>query len=234
MAPTQRPANARCAGPYAIWTARPTIYRGAIATRAPERARGEDYHDRPAQPIDNSYVDEVNAFRKEKDQFFATGRQSPIPHEERHGGFGGLKYYPPDPAFRVTAEVAPFAHPDVVQMATSTGDIRAQLRYAEVRFRIGDQDLHLVGFTDPDVSHTHELFVPFRDATSGHESYGAGRYLEIELEHHADNTHTATIDFNLAYNPYCAYSENYSCPIPPAENTLPVAITAGERTYADH
>lgn len=185
-------------------------------------------------PIDDSYVDEVNAFRQEKDRFFAMGQQSPIPHEERHSGFGGLKYYPPDPAFRVAAEVAPFAQPDVVQMATSTGDIRAQLRYAEVRFRIGDQDLHLVGFTDPNVSHTHELFVPFHDATSGHETYGAGRYLEIELEHHADNTHTATIDFNLAYNPYCAYSPYYSCPIPPAENTLPIAITAGERIYSDH
>ena len=70
-------------------------------------------------------------------------------------------------------------------------------RYA---FRIGNQELHLVGFTDPDISHTHGSSVPFRDATRV-TSYGAGRYLEIELEHHADNTHTATIDFNLAYTP---------------------------------
>jgi uncharacterized protein len=181
-----------------------------------------------------TYADQVNEFRQEKDRFFATSHQSPIPHEQRHSGFDGLSYYPPDEAFRVIAEIVPFEHPDVVQMATSTGDIRPQSRYAEIRFRIGDQNLRLVGFTDPDVSHTHELFVPFRDATSGHDTYGAGRYLEIVLEHHADGAHTATIDFNLAYNPYCAYSPYYSCPIPPAENTLPVAITAGERNYDAH
>lgn len=186
------------------------------------------------QPIENEYVDEVNAFRQEKDRFFATTQQSPIPREERGDHFGGLSYYPPDPAYRVAAEVTPFEHPDVIEMATSTGDIRPQLRYAELRFHIGDQELRLVGFTDPDVSHTHELFVPFRDATSGHETYGAGRYLEIELEHHADDSHTATIDFNLAYNPYCAYSPYYNCPLPPAENALPVAIPAGERNYSEH
>ena len=186
------------------------------------------------QPIDNDYIDQLNAFRQEKDRFFASSHQSPIPHEERHSGFGGLNYYSPDLAYRVAAEVTPFEHPEIVQMGTSTGEIRPQLRYAELRFRIGDQELRLIGFTDPDVSHTHELFVPFRDATSGHDTYGAGRYLEIELEHHADNTHTAVVDFNLAYNPYCAYSPYYSCPIPPHENTLPIAIPAGERNYSDH
>jgi uncharacterized protein len=79
----------------------------------------------------------------------------------------------------------------------------------------------------------HELFVPFRDATSGRETYGAGRYLEIELQRHAKGAHTATLDFNLAYNPHCAYSSDYSCPIPPPENTLPIAITAGERAYSE-
>jgi uncharacterized protein len=191
-------------------------------------------HDHHHQSDDAEYAFEVNEFRKEKDQFFASSRQSPIPQSERLGGFHGLNYYPPEPAFRVPAQVVPFEHPDVLQMATSTGDIRQQLRYAELRFRIGDQDLTLIGYTDPDVSHTHELFVPFRDATSGHDTYGAGRYLEIALDHHADHSHTAVIDFNLAYNPYCAYNANYSCPIPPRENTLPVAIAAGERNYSDH
>lgn len=194
----------------------------------------DHHHDHHHQGDDAEYTHDVNAFRKEKDQFFATSRQSPIPQEERLGGFSGLNYYPPELAFRVLAQVVPFEHPDIVPMATSTGDIRQQARYAELRFRIGDQDVTLVGFTDPNVGHTHELFVPFRDATSGHDTYGAGRYLEIALNHHADNTHTAVIDFNLAYNPYCAYNPNYSCPIPPRENTLPVAITAGERNYADH
>jgi uncharacterized protein (DUF1684 family) len=129
----------------------------------------------------------------------------------------------------------PFAHPEIVQMATSTGEIRPQVRAAELHFRIGDRDLRLAGFADSHEHHLHELFVPFRDATSGRETYGAGRYLEVEVRP-ANGTYRATLDFNLAYNPYCAYSPDYSCPIPPAENTLPVAITAGERAYpaGDH
>lgn len=181
---------------------------------------------------DNSrYAHEINEQRRQKDRFFAAAPQSPLPHEDRHERFTGLAYYSPDPAFRVTAEVVPFAQPEIVQLATSTGEIRPQARYAELRFRIGSQVMRLYGFADPHEHHTHELFVPFRDATSGRETYGAGRYLEVELDHHADGAHTATLDFNLAYNPYCAYSPDYSCPIPPAENTLPVAITAGERAY---
>lgn len=184
-----------------------------------------------ANRADNAYVREIDASRREKDRFFAASPRSPLPHEQRHGRFSGLRYYPPDPAFRVAAEVVPFARPEVVQMATSTGEIRPQVRYAELCFRLGGRELRLAGFTDPHQHRAHALFVPFRDATSGRETYGAGRYLEVELEHHADGAHTATVDFNLAYNPYCAYSPDYSCPIPPAENRLPVAIAAGERAY---
>ncbi|HEX8036019.1 MAG TPA: DUF1684 domain-containing protein, partial [Ktedonobacterales bacterium] len=144
------------------------------------------------------YAEELTEFRQSKDEFSAGSPQSPIPHEERHDGFAGLSYYPPDLALRVEAEVAPFQKPDVVQLATSTGEIRPQLRYAELRFRLGDQDLKLIGFAEPHEQHTHELFVPFRDATSGRETYGAGRYLEIEVDH-GPNGETAVIDFNLAY-----------------------------------
>jgi uncharacterized protein len=151
-----------------------------------------------AHPADSAYMREMSEFRREKGRFFAASPQSPLPQEQHHGHFSGLSYYPPDPAFRVKAEVVPFAQPETVPMATSTGDIRPQVRYAELRFRIGDRDLRLAGFTDPHQHHTHELFVPFRDATSGQETYGAGRYLEVELEHHADGTHSATIDFNRA------------------------------------
>lgn len=181
---------------------------------------------------DNAYLRDLTEQRRQKDLFFANASQSPIPHEERHGRFAGLAYYRPDPAFRVTAQVVSFEQPEIVQMATSTGELRPQARYAELRFQLAGQPYRLFGFTDPHDRHAHELFVPFRDATSGHETYGAGRYLEVELDSHADGAQSAMIDFNLAYNPYCAYSHAYSCPIPPAENRLPIAITAGERAYA--
>lgn len=179
----------------------------------------------------SAYVREINEHRRQKDRFFAVSHQSPLPHEDRHEGFSGLAYFPPDPTFRVEAEVEFFAQPQMTRMATSTGEIRPQARVAELRFRLGEQQVRLYGFTDPHDHHPHELFVPFRDTTSARETYGAGRYLEVELQHHTSGAHTATIDFNLAYNPYCAYSPDYSCPIPPAENTLPIAITAGERVY---
>jgi len=193
-----------------------------------------------AHQADNDYVRAITDQRREKDRFFAASSESPVPYAQRSGHpghpghFAGLSYYPPDPAFRVEAEVVPFDHTEIVQMGTSTGEIRPQMRAAELRFRIDGRDLRLTGFADPHQHHAHELFVPFRDTTSGRETYGAGRYLEVEVTHQkAGGTYSATLDFNLAYNPYCAYSPNYSCPIPPRENTLPVAITAGERSYGE-
>jgi uncharacterized protein (DUF1684 family) len=177
------------------------------------------------------YIQQLAEFRREKDRFFATAAESPIPRADRHQGFAGLVYYPPDPAFHVRAEVAPLAQPEQVWLATSTGEPRLQVRYAELRFKLAGQDLRLVGYADPDEVQPTELFVPFRDATSGHETYGAGRYLEVEIEHTADGARMATLDFNLAYNPYCAYSPYFSCPIPPAENTMAFAVRAGEQTY---
>ncbi|HEX5571786.1 MAG TPA: DUF1684 domain-containing protein, partial [Ktedonobacterales bacterium] len=74
----------------------------------------------------------------------------------------------------------------------------------------------------------------FRDATTGQESYGAGRYLEVEVERDAEGKLYTTLDFNLAYSPWCAYNPAYSCTLPPVENTLSVPIRAGERVYAAH
>jgi uncharacterized protein len=179
----------------------------------------------------SAYVRELEEFRREKDAFFAHSPQSPIPHELRHGAFSGLSYYPPDQAFRVTATLTPFAQRATVTLATSTGEPRQQVRYGELRFVIGTTELRLAAFTEPRERVIRELFIPFRDATSGHETYGAGRYLEVEVE---PNDETVTLDFNLAYNPYCAYNEAYTCPIPPAENTLPIAIAAGERIWDEH
>lgn len=195
---------------------------------------------RRAEREDREYVRAITDQRQAKDRFFATSPASPLPHGHRHGHHGhhghsgqiaGLTYYPPDPAFRVEAEVVPDTRPEIVRMGTSTGELRPQVRAAEVRFRLRGQELRLAGFADPHQGHLHELFVPFRDATSGRETYGAGRYLDVNPHARTDGTYTATLDFNLAYNPYCAYSPAYSCPIPPRENTLPVAITAGERAY---
>lgn len=180
------------------------------------------------------YTEAVNEYRARKDEAFATSPDSPISEEDRNGEFSGLSYFPPDEAYRVVARVVPFARQDVVQLGSTKGDVRPQVRFAELLFSLNGQDVRLTGFQDVDPENGDELFVPFRDATTGKESYGAGRYIEVEVEQGQDGKLTSILDFNLAYNPWCAYNIDYSCTLPPVENTLPVAVRAGERTYQAH
>lgn len=189
-------------------------------------------HDQP--PV-AKYVADVSAFRAQKDEFFGTSPQSPIPHELRHAGFSGLKYYPPDLTYRVEALLTPFDTPEVVQLGSTQGDIRPMLRYGALEFTILGESCRLVAFKDTDAPNSHELFIPFRDATSGGETYGAGRYIEAEDEGQDDAPHTVLLDYNLAYSPWCAYNVAYSCTLPPAENRLAIPIMAGELLFPiDH
>lgn len=179
----------------------------------------------------DEYVWEIKQFRHQKDQFFATSADAPIPrHERQH--FQGLRYFDPDPAYRVEAELARFDAPEIVQLGTTTGRITEHYRYGEARFILDGQDCRLTAYKSVDADDDDaELFLPFRDATTGQESYGAGRYLEVEEA--ADGSGHLILDFNLAYSPWCAYNDAYSCVLPPAENRLPVAVRAGEKSYHD-
>jgi hypothetical protein len=182
--------------------------------------------------------EEVERSRKLKDAWMADDDSSPLPHSARHA-FGGLRYFPYDPAFRVRARLSRFPEARVVTVGTSTGREQQYLEHGRFEFEIGGERAALNAYRkmpDPHAhvhSHSREagtLFVPFRDATSGRESYGAARYLDLP-EPAGDESE---IDFNLAYNPYCAYSEAYTCPLPPRENWLTVAIRAGEMEFRPH
>lgn len=183
----------------------------------------------------SAYSKRIEGLRLEKDEAFRYADWSPIDVHQR-SEFKGLAYFPPDEAWRVTARVTRLADAVVFEMATSTGEPRRQVRYArlDVATPAGNASL----FAYKDASHTHRgghqedrtLFVPFRDATSAKETYGAARYLDLE-EPDGDEV---VLDFNLAYNPYCAYSEAYSCPLPPPENWLSISVAAGEKTFAAH
>lgn len=180
---------------------------------------------------DDRYMHEIEEERRQKDAAFRVVPQSPIPAAER-ARFAGLAYYPPDPAFRVEATLAPFERPEVVMLGSTKGDLRPQLRFGELRFTLASRECRLTGYKDAGDPDADELFVPFRDTTTGRETYGAGRYLETEDPGSGPEPRAVTLDFNLAYSPWCAYSADYSCTLPPAENVLPVAVTAGEKTYA--
>ena len=176
------------------------------------------------------YVKEIEAMRREKDFFFKEDAESPIPHVLRHN-LEGLAYFPPDPKYRVRAKLIKDPNPQRVVLATSKGVPREMIRYGVFECEIDGTKQRLAAFKSvPQPGHHHadeSLFVPFRDATSGKETYGASRYLDIE----EPPTDQYVIDFNLAYNPYCAYSDDYVCPFPPRENWLSVPIRAGEKNF---
>jgi hypothetical protein len=159
--------------------------------------------------------------RKAKDEFFGTSHQSPLDHEAQ-AGFQGLAYFKPDPDLLFKLDVEPGDGIEV-KVQTSDGQVRLYQRVGLVHFDVDDVATSLTLYS---TGHTG-LFVPFRDATSGKSTYGAGRYLD--LEEPVDGV--VTLDFNEAYNPYCVYNEAYSCPLPPHENWLTVPIEAGEMDY---
>ncbi|MEE9599831.1 MAG: DUF1684 domain-containing protein [Anaerolineales bacterium] len=165
---------------------------------------------------------DLTDFRKQKDSFFEADHHSPLSMEQKQN-FQGLSYFQENPALRFDLEVEPFDEHNQVQMQTSTGEIKDYLKYGRFRFEVEGITTELTVYTSDD----GEAFVPFKDKTSGKETYGAGRYLELE---HQNGNHFQ-VDFNLAYNPWCAYSPDYSCPIPPEENRLSVSIHAGERNF---
>ena len=161
----------------------------------------------------------IYTFRQRKDEFFRTDPASPV-----EGEFEGLRYFPVSPSFVFTPELEPFASPERLELVTSVGDVEAYLRYGRVRFKVDGEHCTLTLFTQEDAP--EHFFVPFKDATNGRETYGAGRYLDLVLVQGK-----IRLDFNTAYNPYCAYSEGYRCPLPPPENRLTVVIRAGEKAY---
>jgi uncharacterized protein len=181
--------------------------------------------------------DGVLAFRAERDRLFAAHPQSPLPEQHR-AAFSGIDYFPPDPNLRVPCEMEPLTSDDDIEIDTGGPDgVIHYRRVGRIHFRVGESEcaltvLSLVGYGGG-------LFVPFRDGTSGKETYGGGRYLLDTIKNHIPmpppvaGRPLAEIDFNYAYNPSCAYNHLWACPLAPRENWLPVSIRAGEKSYPD-
>ncbi|MEO5885564.1 MAG: DUF1684 domain-containing protein [Candidatus Limnocylindrales bacterium] len=172
------------------------------------------------------YQDAIEGFREDKDDFFRTNARSPIPEAERET-FAGLPYYAVDEAlvFEDRA-LQPYTgdQPSSFQIPTSDGKLRPAHRAGILEFELAGETRRLTAYTF-DGGDGASLFVPFLDETSGTETYGAGRYLDIDPE----DDGTYTLDFNLAYHPSCVYDPRFSCPLTPAENRLPLRVEAGER-----
>jgi len=166
--------------------------------------------------------------REQKDTFFLIHPQSPIPFDEREE-FKGLDYYPPDPDYRFELKLNEYPEKKKIKMSYTRGEEQEFIRWGEFQFKIGGQEQVLQAYKGS--PEKERLFVPFRDATSGKETYGAGRYLDLEAERHRTAEGKWVLDFNKAYNPWCAYSETYTCPFVPPDNWLEVPMCAGEKNY---
>jgi uncharacterized protein len=167
---------------------------------------------------------EIMELRQEKDNDFRDGNDSPIPADKR-ASFRGLAYYEPNPEYVVMAKFVELTESDSIVMQTSKEDVRKAVRAGVFKFRLSGKDVRLYAYTFADSEDNESLFVPFTDKTTGHETYYGGRYLDVPMVDGEDYV----LDFNLAYNPYCAYNDNYSCPLVPQENSLDVAVRAGEK-----
>ena len=168
---------------------------------------------------------QVQDFRKGKDEFFSTSHESPLAHSKTRS-FKPLRYFQPDPKYKVRTMLHKYENPEKISMTTSKGTRQQFHRLGYFEFDIEGRKVKLQAYRSAE-RESNDLFIPFKDGTSGKESYGTARYLDIEEP--ADDNYT--IDSNYAYNPYCAYSEDYVCPLPPKENWLEVRILAGEMNY---
>jgi len=166
-------------------------------------------------------VSDLDDFRKEKDEFFRDNPQSPLEPAQKNN-FTGLNYFPENDDLRLELKVELLNESNPIQIQRTKGDVQEYFRYGRFKFSVGGQDVELTIYKAD-----FGYFLPFVDALAGEETYPAGRYLEPEEL----PGNRFLVDFNIAYNPYCAYNEMWSCPITPAENRLKVPIRAGEKIF---
>jgi uncharacterized protein (DUF1684 family) len=166
--------------------------------------------------------------REKKRQYFRESGRSPLPPSMRGEQFPGLDYFEPDPEYRYVLPLDEHDEKEQVTVETTADGEQRYLRWGEFRFDLDGETYTLQAYR-PD-READRLWVPFRDETNDEETYGAGRYLDLEFEHHLTDDGWV-LDFNAAYNPTCAYNHAYECPMIPMDNWLDVRIEAGERDF---
>ncbi|WP_266363564.1 DUF1684 domain-containing protein [Tellurirhabdus rosea] len=176
------------------------------------------------------FADTIARHRETYREEFLKTPNSPL---KTPGALAGLRFFEPDSTLRVEARVERITGAEPFEMLTYNGQKQPYVRYARLHFTLNGQPQQLTVYRSLRLAQMPQyrdyLFVPFKDPTNGQESYGGGRYLDFRVGQIRDGR--LTLDFNRAYNPYCAYQEGYACPIPPQENHLRSPIRAGEKIY---
>ncbi len=177
-------------------------------------------------------IKEIKEHRRQKEKTFRDKSASPLLPEDRKK-FRGLNYFEIDLDYRVTARFVETPGMPLFAMKTTTERLPEYRKFGEVHFTIQGQPLSLEVYQSPEImqrpGYEDYLFIPFTDETNGHETYEVGRYLELRIPSSGE----VIIDFNMSYSPYCSYNPNYSCPIPPAVNHIPLRVEAGEKKFKD-
>ena len=181
----------------------------------------------------NLHLIEVQKFQEELNKDYANPTNSPLTQEDL-ANFKALDFFSADENFKVEATLELTPNDLVFEMATTTDRKPLYKRFAIATFSLNGKEYQLNVYQNQalllDFEYRNYLFLPFTDATNGHESYKGGRYIDLEIP----TTNILTIDFNKAYNPYCTYNHKYSCPVVPAENHLDIEIKAGVKAFGKH
>ncbi|MGH2561371.1 MAG: DUF1684 domain-containing protein, partial [Thermomicrobiales bacterium] len=167
----------------------------------------------------------LSRFRHRKDEYFAQDEHSPLTPEQREQ-FAGLVYFDERPALALTLELDASGEDagEAISLGTTDGTVKPFVRAGTVRFDVDGSEVAFTVYKEPDRG---RFYLPFRDGTAGTETYPVGRYLDPQIRPDG----RLVVDFNYAYNPYCAYGDGWSCPIPPRENITSVRIEAGEKDF---
>lgn len=173
-----------------------------------------------------NYEQQILKAREETDKFMRRSGESPLTDQQKRG-FRGLDYFPPNADYIVNAKLVPFQRKTTMMIPTSDNKEVTYIRYAMAEFTINGTPQSLLLLQSEEENDPKALFLAFTDQTSGNETYGGGRYIDLRL----NNERRVIIDFNKAYSPFCMFNENFSCPFPPQENHLDIAIPAGEKVY---
>lgn len=183
-------------------------------------------------PVTDDYRNEIQAHQAHLNEEYKDSTKSPLKEEDRLQ-FEGLEFFDINPTFRVEATFKK-ATSDVFKMKTTTERAPEYRKYGTLTFKLQGKRFRLTLYQNLRLmkmpQYKDYLFLPFTDPTNGEESYGGGRYIDFKIP----EGEAVILDFNKAYNPYCAYNSKYSCPIPPVENDLSVPINAGVKAWDKH
>lgn len=179
-----------------------------------------------------TYENEIKLFQYNLNVEFADATKSPLTAEDMKT-FKALEFFDIDEKYNIEADFELTPNTPVFEMPTTTDRLPLYRKYGIARFMLDGKKMELSIYQSQelmtDFNYKDYLFLPFNDATNGTLTYGGGRFIDLEIP--KENSKTIHIDFNKAYNPYCAYNHAFSCPIPPSENNLPIAIPAGVKAF---